>query len=201
MRHRSITTIAGKRLLECPDCGATVREDLLANHHTRCPGRQQMQTPQPSTASLSLSSSSAVSRGKPKTRQHRPNISEGRVRCSVCGLQVPAVHYQEHLARCQTQRARGVRREPVNQDTEKAPPRTNDGYLIDRCWFCGRRICLVTDTQHGDLVYEISHDRHRGGAHLCDGAKSGNRRTKLTYVNSKIGSIAPDQSRGSRRKI
>lgn len=45
---------------------------------------------------------------------------------------------------------------------------TKDGYRIDTCWQCKRRICLVP-TKHSDRVHEIDWRGHAADRHCCDG--------------------------------
>lgn len=45
---------------------------------------------------------------------------------------------------------------------------TKDGYLIDECWQCKRRICLIP-SKDDYRVYDINLLGRSGGPHLCDG--------------------------------
>lgn len=45
---------------------------------------------------------------------------------------------------------------------------TKDGYRIDTCWQCKRRICRVP-TKHNDRVHEIDWRGYAADRHCCDG--------------------------------
>lgn len=54
------------------------------------------------------------------------------------------------------------------QETKRTERLTKDGYRIDECWQCKRRICLIPSK--GDYrVYDINFLGQSGGPHLCDG--------------------------------
>jgi hypothetical protein len=163
-------TISAKRIIVCLACGCAVREDLLDAHASRCTGK--------------------IGAPEKRKRTKTPRVT-GSIRCPLCSLRVPAPHYAEHRERCE---ARQSRRSQA--DTHAQPPRirhdrTDDGYQIDRCWDCGRRICLVPDGNGSYRVYEITPARYAGEVHMCNGQKAESRRTILTYVNPRLGSIAP----------
>jgi hypothetical protein len=58
---------------------------------------------------------------------------------------------------------------PPEEETTLTPTsRTKDGYVIDRCWQCKRRICLMP-TKHSDRVHEIDWRGYAADRHCCDG--------------------------------
>lgn len=195
-RNTSQSTIAGKRMRACPQCGAMVREDLLHNHTCRTHGHAQSPRQPPSPLST-------PDRHQQPRQAEAPEyaVLKGRIRCRRCGLHVPAVHYPEHRSRCDARRTQAPVPQLPQADPEKPEARTRDGYPIDRCWDCGHRICLVPDEHGGAQVYEITHDRHCGAVHVCDGAKPESRRTRLTYVNTRTGKVAPARNTRGPRKL
>lgn len=82
----------------------------------------------------------------------------------------------------------------------RAQQKTADGYAIDSCSDCRRRICLVPD---GGFfrVFDIVQNHKSAVPHQCSGSESEWRRTRLTYVDPRVASIAPpDKKRGPRKR-
>lgn len=284
-------TIAGKALLRCPDCGATVREDLLPEHATRCPGRtkrmpaqvavkittrqpasppqaaggkenrlitcpqcgkqvverhferhRQMCRSQPqsttqrpaaprSGAAKPVSASerervptaraqAEVQTTTPKTmpaQQGNGDKADKPIVCPRCKRPFAARYFEQHVQSCRgrtrpeakpknAKRVAGKpvasipRTRPLRDMFERAGPQTRDGYKIDKCWECGRRICLVPEGETF-RVFDIVQKRKSAVPHQCSGSAPDSRHTKLIYVNPRLGSIAPSGKKHGRRKL
>ncbi len=180
-------TIAGTRLMACPDCGALVREDLLDTHRRR----RHLDTTPSRVQHTSPPGHAGDHQRQPYHPDQQGTDSQNRsFSCHICGSKVPVVQFHEHLSRCGRPRTQNTPHHTAPIMTDTRQPLTRDGYRIDRCWACGHRICLVTQNGTGDRVYDITLDHRRGDIHLCDGAPSDSRRTRLTYINPQVGSIA-----------
>lgn len=142
--------------------------------------------------------------------------------CPYCGKLVKQRRYERHLEICSGQREPDTP-QPAPTSAQLAVPssasppvppqpaapqtpsictpeddrtRTLDGYTIDKCWDCGRRICLV-----GTRVYDVAPGPRKGEPHLCDGARPIGRRTKLIYPGSRsVIEPALQPKRGPRKR-
>lgn len=208
--------IAGKHVVTCPACGSAVREDLLSDHHTRCPKRPQpmikelLSESAPGTVSEPVPAPRPNASSKPTPKTTKSAVSGAAsarqprryelFACPHCGLRTLQRYYDRHVRNCRTQSGqRAGRAAGATPEAERSGPRTLDGYKIDTCWDCGRRICLVPD---GGLfrVFDIVQSRRSAVQHQCSGSESENRRTKLTYVDPKLGVIAKANQKRGRRK-
>lgn len=217
--------IAGKRVIACPDCGSSVREDLLRDHAVRCKNRPRAAAPdsraQANAATLSRSGprksnaqSSAAARPLPAlSAQQSQNGAVARSRpaqepasnaernrfvvCPRCGQRIPERYYAHHPQLCELDARERAAQSAATR--ERKLPKTADGYTIDSCGSCGRRICLVPD---GGFfrVFDIVQKRKSSVPHQCGGSDE-DRRTRLVYVDSRAGSVAPPGKKRGPRKL
>ncbi|MDP9373245.1 MAG: hypothetical protein M3Q65_12490 [Chloroflexota bacterium] len=105
--------------------------------------------------------------------------------CLICLDRVPPERFAEHHARCLQRRAELEQLEAQFQRPPelRTPGRhTRDGYAIDHCVLCHRRVCLVPNNADGYTYYEIAQAR-ASDPHACDGMPTGGRHGKLVYVD------------------
>lgn len=204
--------VAGKPLVLCPDCGATVREDLLNDHATRCrPGQIARAADQENTSIASKPQWVAprwldpTKHKAPPQKPSRPRYEPrrpGTIVCSICRLAIPDVHYTDHQRRCGSRQLAPEQPQVEAQELPAQQPRTtSEGYLIDKCWQCGHRICLIADEQQISHAYEITPRGMAGEVHICDGEKGVHRHSQLVYVDPKLANLAPRKQKKGPRKL
>lgn len=132
----------------CPDCQAKVRRNHFDKHrHYRCPQRVHQRIDASSSADPLQSCPEcgvimSVHRLETHQRQHRLRIRSGQGGDIVTLPPTPA----------------------IAGDTR---PRTKEGYVIETCSSCRRRVCLVegpTTWYEFNIVANM-----RGDRHVCDG--------------------------------
>jgi hypothetical protein len=191
---------AKRRMIACLDCGASVREDLLAEHMTRC--KQQS----PAASGNSHKPAGSVAQSQPIQPPAKQRKRYQMVVCPNCGTRFLERHYALHLELCgsATQQHKAPSAPQHNAPSARKPkptlPKTKEGYTTKSCSGCGYRVCLVPD---GGLfqVFDIIHNHRSSVPHQCSGSESEWRRTKLAYVNQKVGIIAQiGRKRGTRKR-
>jgi DNA-directed RNA polymerase subunit RPC12/RpoP len=132
-----------------------------------------------------------------ETKRNNNDEEDELVECPQCLRLFHKAFLNHHLQRCT-----GLRRpvEQIQTKEQKVRPhpkskktrsytgsklrRTADGYLIDTCHRCGRRICLVPKKSDRDVdMFDIEMGRKSRTPHLCDDSKPDFRRTQLLYVD------------------
>lgn len=181
--------IAGKALIACPNCGATVREDLLSDHEKRCKAR-------PKQAEDSNLAKQA------EAKRHEENEEDELIACPRCLRSVHRAFLTRHLQLCSGRRSpvvqtqnklQEVKPQPkpkkIRSDTGPRVRKTADGYQIDTCLSCGQRICLVPQNIDQEIdentifeLFDIEMSRKSRTPHLCDGSKPDFRRSRLLYT-------------------
>ncbi len=107
--------------------------------------------------------------------------------CPVCDMRVSTDGFDRHHAECLRLHAALERLKAASRPTElEKESRTHDGYRIDHCPLCHRRVCLVPDGTGSNRTHEIVQTR-MGERHVCDGMTSGGRRSQLFYASSQAG--------------
>jgi hypothetical protein len=136
-------------------------------------------------------------------RQQKKSVKSGMIVCPTCGLAVPHIHLAEHRKRCELRNAKPRQQQPISPETtsKRRHITTCEGYEITSCWDCGRRVCLVPKDGNTTITHEIAPGGTVGDMHLCDGEKTGDRRSKLIYVDPRAASVAPSKDKKGPRKV
>jgi len=194
------------------------------------PTTQRPAAPKPSAAkpvSASEHASAQTARAQaevqattPKTisaQQGNGDKADELIVCPKCKRPFAERYYQRHLQFCRgrtkaTAKSGATKRVPTKPVAaipvpwrpgdmmERDGSKTLDGYTIDTCWDCGQRICLVPE---GDTfrVFDIFQKRKSAVPHQCNGSAPDSRRTRLIYIDPKLGSVAQSDKKHGRRKL
>jgi hypothetical protein len=117
-------------------------------------------------------------------------------------MRVDTEQFPKHLARCERYRAeiQAIEARESRTALPPTPPRTTlDGYPIDHCPRCKRRICLVPVGANAYEDHDLEHFR-AGEVHLCDGQVAEDRGKQLVYVNPEAGATWRVTNSKHRRK-
>ncbi len=204
--------IAGYPLIACPACHTTVRADLLGEHATRCSGRAQpgmdaspqalngshaaastpsIPAPTQQQAPVAPKKQQIVPMPSPAERQAAAQRHRGFAACPICHTQIVTAQLDDHQRGCARRHDLIEQMDAMNRpEVHDTTKRTVEGYAIEHCWECRRRVCLVPRGHTLVRAHEIVSGRMCGEPHMCDG-QPGERRSKLVYVDPKIAQVAP----------
>ena len=176
--------------IQCPDCGVRIQQKRLASHQRKCPARRPdkpaLQPEQAEALSMICPDCQTTIRRKHFDRHRRERCPRRSVqatsdlieetgtlqKCPDCGMllssHLVANHRrQHHERRRKGQPAELVTLPPTPAIAGDTRPRTKEGYVIETCSSCRRRVCLV---EGPTTWYEFNIvANRRGDRHVCDG--------------------------------
>jgi hypothetical protein len=187
----------------CWRCGTWVSKANFTSHSVECFETRRSKTARPAPTqtpkrkkSKKLELVPEYIKEQQKQAQAKAPSGGRAIKCPKCAEHIAESKYEQHRQACQghgqapSQASQGPDQAPSQakpkqrkqQSDEPKQRKTADGYPIERCHYCGKRICLFETRAATYECYDISYERKRSTRHMCDGDRSVRRFSKLIYT-------------------